>query len=148
MKSIGKKVAYLAAACFLMMGTVSTVQATPIAFRVHGAATLDQSGPEEGPLSKAEQKALKKQERAERKAAQSAAQAEWAEKHGTSDRTIAGWRTLYIPGYGYQRVYVDAFGYPSYDILGRPLYLSGFASPYHYRPYRTPVIVRRYSPCR
>jgi hypothetical protein len=139
----GKKVAYIAAAFLLFMGSLATSQATPIAFRTHSGSAIVQQDPEEGPLTKEEQKALKKKEREERRAARAAKEAELAAKYGTANSMLPGWRTVFIPGYGYQTVYFDAFGYPSYDILGRPLYMSGFANPYFYRPYRGPVIIQR-----
>ncbi len=147
MKYTGKIVAYLAVATLLVPGSLSIAWATPIAYRIHSTAATSQQFPEEGPLNKEEKKALKKQERAERKAelaAKRAEQAEQARLNGTSDRTRAGWRMVYLPGYGYQTVYFDAFGYPSHDIMGRPLYLSGFGSPYYYRPIPRRVVVR---PC-
>ncbi len=140
MKVLKIKLAYIAA--FLLMGSVflGNAGATPFASRIHDEGIV--AGPlQETPLTKEEKKVLKKQKRAERKAAKTALRAEQASNSGKHDQTaLPGWRRVFIPGYGYQTVYVDAFGYPLYDVFGRSLY-SGFSRyPYAYRRYSRRVI--------
>lgn len=142
MKFLGKrKITWIAVAMIMGIGSLSTVTATPIAFRIHNEMNIAQEVPDEGSLTKEEKKAIRKQKRAEKKALQ----AEMAATQQSATAVRAGWRNVFIPGYGYQTVYVDAFGYPSHDILGRSLYRAGFGSPY-YRRYPRRVIVRRCAP--
>lgn len=142
MKIFGKrKIAWIAVAMVMGIAPLATVTATPIPFRIHNETNIAQEVPDEGPLTKEEKKAIRKQKRAEKKALQ----AEMAATQQSAVASRAGWRNVFIPGYGYQTIYVDAFGYPSHDILGRPLYTAGFASPY-YRRYPRRVIVRRCAP--